>query len=68
MSEIEPFLVLERSYFLLRPGDYPTLKLKVLYVSVWFRGIVRVWFCHSWKRSSYEVETLGMQGPRVQVY
>ena len=44
MSETEPFLTSERSYFLLRPGDYPTLELKVLYASIWFRGTARAWF------------------------
>ena len=39
MSKIEPFLTLERSYFLLRPKDYPIPKLKVLYTLVWFKGM-----------------------------
>ena len=44
MSEIEPFLTLERSYFLLRLRDCLTYELKVLYASVWFRGTARLWF------------------------
>src|SRR5437667_8133198 len=44
ISETEPFLTSERSHFLLRLGDYPTLKLKVLYASVRFRGTIRLWF------------------------
>ena len=44
MSETEPFLTLERSYFLLRLKDYPTPKLKVLYALVWFRETIRLWF------------------------